>query len=380
MTHIRRRSAGLASMLAATALALTACGSDSDNTEPADPKISEASTQDAPGTPDEDNTHDDPDAALKDLYNDALDSLDPASFDDPDGPTVDFNGQFEYALVDVTGDGTQDLLVKALGSEFSAVRVLVPADDNSELIEPGKVFHEGAGSGGGARMAVETSGDGGVIESNGSSASGEFTTVEWEFDGTEMQEGQSWQYRSDQMPADMDAEIIDWTSVDDRGAIGRLGGKADAPEHGDGPNPDRPTKGGDSDSSSGSEGANGGGDQSAAALANNPDQVGGTCGQMDGATVTAGDATSCGFAMVVAQEALQSGSWEANVSADPSDPTAPVSPGASSVTASSPTTGETYQMQCTLGSDMHYVTCTGGNNAMVRVQSAGSSNFGHLVN
>lgn len=379
MSKVFRRTAKLVTIATVTGgLALTACGSDSEDA-PSVPSSNDTSEHPPEGS-DSDNV---PDAALKDLYNDALDSLDPSAFINPDITAGEPTGEFEYALADITGDGTQDLLVKANGTEFSSIRVYVASDDNSELIEPDKIFHEGAATAGGSRMAVETSSDGGILQTTGQAASGETTTTEWTFDGTEMQEsGQSWEYQIGQAPADLDTvtEDIDWTSVDDRGPIDSLGGgKADIPEHGDGPNPDRPASGGDSDSSGGSDGANGGGDQSAAALANNPDQVGGACGQIDGQEVNAGDATSCGFAMVVAQEALQSGSWEANVSADPSDPTAPVSPGASSVTASSPATGETYQMQCTLGSDMHYVTCTGGNNAMVRVQSAGASNFGNLV-
>lgn len=366
MSKTTHRAASLAATIAVTGgLALTACGSDSDNTEPADPTISEASAQDAPGTPDKDNTDDDPDAALKDLYNDALDSLDPTSFDDPDGPTVDFNGQFEYALVDVTGDGTQDLLVKALGSEFSAVRVLVPADDNSELIEPSTVFHEGAGSGGGARMSVQISGDGGVMESNGSSASGEFTTVEWEFDGTEMQEGQSWQYRSDQMPTDMDAENIDWTSTDDRGAIDRLGGdEADRPERGDGPNPERGSSGAD-DSAADSAGSEGSG---SSAMLSDPIQTGGECGQIDGATVTAGDATTCGFAMTVAQQAMQA-SYTPDMMAS----------GVATVTANSAATGETYTMNCTIGSAGGTANCTGGNGAEVRIEKPGNGSLLYLV-
>ncbi|WP_051259901.1 LppP/LprE family lipoprotein [Corynebacterium sputi] len=101
------------------------------------------------------------------------------------------------------------------------------------------------------------------------------------------------------------------------------------------------------------------GGSGAPATANNPSQVGGNCGQYDGATVTAGDSTSCGFAMAVAQEALQPIYSDIGMGYK------------ATVSATSPETGDTYSMECTIGSDASLSTCRGGNNAKVEIEKRG---------
>ncbi|MGN0094853.1 MAG: hypothetical protein ACI38U_02210 [Corynebacterium sp.] len=339
----------LAVVFAATALVLTACGSDSDDTA-ATPTVSSGPSSEGETTPD---TPEDPDAALKDLYNDALDVV--GEHVSSDGPAEGF----EYALVDITADGTPEILVKAVGGEFSAVRVLVPSDDNTSLTHTEKTFQEGAASAGGARMSLEASSDGGLLETSSQAASGQTTTTEWTFDGSDMVEsGQSWQYRIDQVPGDLDAvrAPVEWSDVDDRSAIERIGSADEGVDDG-GPNPDAAQDRGAGD------------DSDTAALVDETGQVGGQCGQVDGAIVTAGGSTSCGFAMAVALEAMQ-----------PVYSPDTMAAGTASVTATSAATGETYTMNCQIGSGGGTATCTGGNNAEVRMEKPGNGALLYLVN
>lgn len=112
-----------------------------------------------------------------------------------------------------------------------------------------------------------------------------------------------------------------------------------------------------------------------AVQADNPDQVGGTCGTLDGAKVTAGESTSCGFAMNVAAQALQPVYRPDTISS----PDANGYAGIATVTATSPSTGQTYTMQCGIGSAAVSSVCTGGNNAQVRIDKAGNGSLLYLV-
>lgn len=109
--------------------------------------------------------------------------------------------------------------------------------------------------------------------------------------------------------------------------------------------------------------------------ADNPDQIGGVCGTIDGAEVTAGGTTSCGFAMNVASQALQPVYGQDTTS--PSD--AQGYAGVATVTATSPSTGQTYTMQCGIGSAASSSVCTGGNNAQVTVSKSGNGSLLYLV-
>jgi hypothetical protein len=112
-----------------------------------------------------------------------------------------------------------------------------------------------------------------------------------------------------------------------------------------------------------------------AVQADNPDQVGGTCGVLDGAKVTAGESTSCGFAMNVAAQALQPVYGPDTISS----PDANGYAGVATVTATSPSTGQTYTMQCGIGSAASSSVCTGGNNAQVTVSKNGNGSLLYLV-
>lgn len=358
----------LAALFATSTLVVTACGSGDDGAPAQAPTSADAAAEDT----------ENPDASLRDLYNDALDNLEASDFVDDQVTAREPTGNVEYALADITADGTPELLVKAVGTEFSAVRALVATDDRSGLIEPEETFQEGAASAGGSRMALEASTDGdGLFATSGQSASGQTTTTHWEFDGAEMQEsGQSWEYRIDQVPGDLESaqETIDWISADDRSAVDGIdgidgtasGGEEDGTGSGSGP---QPTQGADADGA-------GSGSEDGASLADNPGQVGGECGVLDGARVTAGDSTSCGFAMNVAEQALQP-VYVHDPSVVPSTVTPPA--GVATVTATSPATGDEIAMDCSIGTDGRGATCTGGNDATVWVRMQDGQML-HLVN
>lgn len=347
----------IVAVFAATALALTACGADDNanaDTSGAGSSISAS-----------------PDDAAQDLYNDALDDLEIQDFIDGNVTADRLIGDFQYSVAVVASDGPSALLVKAVGDEFSAIKAFVPSDDYSRLMETGKVFHDGAASAGGSRMALEANSDGGLLATSSQSASGQTETDLWVFNGSEMEKsGQSWDYRIDQPPADLESirTTIDWTDIDDRsglGTVGTGGNSGDSSGSDSGPNPTLGAQASPGVAAGGTTTDNGG-------------QIGGDCGQINGATVTAGSSTSCGFAVNVATEAFQP------IYTDPSpgygDPTVTSPPGIATVTASSPATGSSITMDCFIGTDGRALTCYGGENAEVIVRTDSGSFLNLVVN
>lgn len=361
-----------ATALSAVALAatLTACGSSDDDTT----SDTAPTTDTATGV--EETPDDDPNAERRDLYNEALDglSLDNDRFTSDDAILYDGTGEFEYALADVDGDDAPELLASAIGETFSNAKIFTVTD--GELVETDELFAYGAATAGGGRAALHTSANAdGVFRSIGQSASGETWTNRWTLEGDRMVEDDAqWHYRIDQVPDDLAAEQVEvtWTPADDRSTLDRMGATDDAEDQVDGPNPDRPTPPeGDADEAPADTGGSLPQDDFAS-----PDQTGTTCGTVDGVTVTAGSATSCGFAMNVAQQALQPGSWGPGVAPD-ATVTAPW--GSTTVTASSPATGETYTLSCNSGTDAARASCTGGNNAEVRFEKSAQGGLMYLL-
>lgn len=339
------RPAGLTALATVVALTLSGCGADGDassghfSENPGASDNAEFPMRGSGGSGDSDRD-DSADAEkdldkLKDLYGSVLDSLTVNDFRDPDA-AVDLTGDFEYTVSDLNADDTPELLVKATGKEFSVVRVYGSSDDNTTKVVPAKIFHDGAASAGGSRMSVQTTSDNsGLLATSSQAGNGQTETVLWTFDGAEMtKSGRTWNYRIDQIPADLTAteQNIDWTVVDDRSALESAGAEETAAGgSGSGPLP-----------------------QSATAPST---QIGGACGTVDGATITAVGSTSCGFAMAVGQQAMQPVYYKNGTGYA----------GSASVTATSPTNGQTYTMQCNIGSSGGTAVCSGGNNAQVRV-------------
>lgn len=347
-----RRATGLAALATVMALTVTACGPDDNSGASAvagDDGGKDADVQKA--------------EALKDAYRGVLGGLNTADFEDPEGVSINFTGNFEYTTADLNADKAPELLVKAVGKEFSPIRVYSATEDGT-LITPAKFFYEGASSAGGARGAVYTASDSsGLLQDDWMGGTGEATSTLWTLDGSEMAEsGQDWDYRIGQIPSDLTAlqTKITWISTDDSSAIDSLvvGGAGEDAASGDGPQPR----------------AVGRGELSSNATAPSS-QIGGNCGTVDGATITAGSVTSCGFAMNVAKEALST-TWGPDT-VSPAD--ANGGAGITTVTATSPSTSTTYTMNCMIGSGGGTANCTGGNNAQVRIEKPGNSSLLYLV-
>lgn len=264
-------------------------------------------------------------------------------------------GEFQFALLDVSGDGEDELLVKAVGAEISAVKVFGASADGSQLVRTDQIFHDGAASAGGVRTSLQVASDGSSLLQNDGSSFGGSSTGLWTFDGTTMQETTT---------SESAGTPVAWGGADEVCA-GASDGGAEDPDA-SGPEPTSPGDAGNADT--GNQ-ASSGGTLPASATAPS-DQIGGTCGTVDDATVKAGDSTSCGFAMAVAQQAL--------LPVYVNDGTG--SAGVASVTAASPTNGQTYTMSCSIGSAANQAGCSGGNNAQVTMSKPGNGSMLYLVN
>ncbi|MEJ6549491.1 hypothetical protein PQI66_08040 [Corynebacterium sp. USCH3] len=349
------------------AASLAACGSDNTGTDSDTTPTASATTGDNVASTEDQN------AEVFELYNEALDNLDTDRFTSDDVTLYDGTGEFEYTVTDINGDDLPEMLVSAVGETFSNAKVFTV--DAAGLVETDQLFADGAATGGGGRAEFHTSAEhDGVFKTLGRSGNGQYATTRWTLEGDEMVEGDDkWDYRIDRKPADLEEEQIEveWTPVEDRSLLG--GDVAsDTEDQGNGPNPEPPSPAND-DADQAPADAGSSLPQDDFAL---PEQTGTTCGTVDGVRVVAGSATSCGFAMNVAQQALQPGSWGPGIAPD-ATVTAPW--GSTTVTASSPTTGESYTLDCTSGTDHARASCTGGNNAQVTFEKSAEGGLMYLL-
>ena len=166
-----------------------------------------------------------------DPYCTVAEGLDVADFEDDvvTGADRHLTGDFEFALVDITGDGEDELLFRAVGNHISATQVFAAGEDGDELTRIDRNFYAGAASTGGFRAELHAASDGsGLLSSEGQSGTGQYTTEKWTVDGSEMVEtGDGWDFRLDQKPDDLESlqAEIEWGSVGDvlcrRRAVGR---------------------------------------------------------------------------------------------------------------------------------------------------------------
>ncbi|WP_130839542.1 hypothetical protein [Corynebacterium neomassiliense] len=263
-----------------------------------------------------------------------------------------------YALEDVSGDGKPELLLRTpdITGVRNDVALVEVFDTQGRKLDTGS-FYDGAASAGGGRYELAATSDGtGLLMTSWMSMNPETTTELWTLNnGTLRTSDRSWSYTMTDpslgpvanAPAELAAMMRPVTWSD---------------------SPTAPV--GQPTAVTGTSGS---------AVALNPTapgtQIGDTCGYADGATVTAGDSTSCGFAMAVARAALSTRFGPDTVS--PADVTGYA--GIADVTASSPTNGQTYTMSCGIGSAGNAVTCNGGNNASVRIQEPGNGTLLHLT-
>lgn len=324
------------------------------------------------------------DEAVRTVYRGVLGNLRVADFAG-DGVGADrLSGDFGYTTADVNADGTPELLVRASGTEFSSIRVFGVDSGRTAPVSPSQLFHEGASSAGGARASLEATADSaGLLQSDWMGGTGASQTTLWVFDGSEMKDsGQTWNYQLNQEPPELESRRVglSWTPVSDLSVLDAL--TTGGPAGGDGASTDsgpRPTPAAGAPGGTGAESA---GTESSGELpgtATAPaSQVGGTCGTVDGAEVTAGVSTSCGFAMNVARQAMQPG-WGPGKSVDPSDPTAPTWGGSRTVTAVSPTTGQSYTLECMMNQDARGAHCEGGDGARVGLNAGRGGSLARLL-
>lgn len=251
-----------------------------------------------------------PHAALIDAYSKVLDN--PLAYEYNKSAEFVSNGKFDYAIVEVTGDDSPELLLmpNSAGAFYPITVFSKPA--GGELFNTKSVLIEGASSAGGSRAGIMASKTGiglyqGSWQSAGPSVSSEkFEIRDKDLVSTGLKETLPY-------PHMYDAEHlkIEWTPSTDRGPLQRLGGSAPA-----------------------------------SVSATTMDK----CGTVGDKTVFTGTAeTSCQFAKAVANAAKgKDGNF--------------------SVQATSPVTGQSYDMNCT--SSGSETVCTGGNNASVVLRPA----------
>lgn len=196
-----RRALRCAAAMTGTVLMLTSCGSDGGTA----------------GTESTDSAAE----PTADPYCTVAEGLDVADFEDDlvTGADRHLTGDFEFALVDITGDGEDELLVRAVGNHISATQVFAAGEDGDELTRIDRNFYAGAASTGGFRAELHAASDGsGLLSSEGQSGAGQYTTEKWTVDGSEMVEtGDGWDFRLDQKPDDLESlqAEIEWGSVGD---------------------------------------------------------------------------------------------------------------------------------------------------------------------
>lgn len=310
----------------ALAVTLSACGSDDTDT------VSDTTSTASATTGGNESSTEDQNAEVFELYNEALDNLDTDRFTSDDVTLYDGTGEFQYTVTDINGDDLPELLVSAIGETFSNAKVF--SVDAAGVVETDQLFADGAATAGGGRAEFHTSANGdGVFRSLGQSASGETWTSRWTLDGDRMVEGQKWEFRIDQKPADLEEEQVEveWTPVDDRSLLDGTDSATDGDQdQGDGPNPDRSAPPEDDAGEA-------------------PADTGGRS-KSDFPNFGANSATSDELARIVYNafiaEYLATGT---------TNPT---------LNVASPVTGESYTMTCSYSTN---VTCSGGNGATVMI-------------
>ena len=315
--------------VAAAALAATLSGCNSDSSTESPDAAPTFSTTESGKHPLEE-----PEADVFALYNEALDGLNLENdrFSDPGqgAPMEDPTGDFEYSLVDINGDDTPEMLVAATSRTFNVAKVF--AIDRGDLIETNELFPFGAATAGGARAEVHSSSQHeGLFRSTGTSGNGQFSTSRWTLEGREMVEGETWDYRMDQKPAEITEEQvkIEWTPSIDRAPLGGDDGTQEDREQRDDPGSEPPTESNDQQPTEANSG------RSKAEYPN----FGGN------------SSTSDEFSRAVYNAFI-----EQYIATGTTSPT---------LTVASPVTGKTYTMTC--APSANYVNCTGGNNAAVGI-------------
>lgn len=252
--------------------------------------------------------------SLADAYSNVLDNPEAYEYNLTSG--FEPAGTYSYALAEVTGDDSPELLLQADASDYWAPVTVFSMPESGALFNTQEVLISGAGSAGGGRAAVASSRSGSGLyqltwQSVAQSVDVERFAVE---DQSLVSAGAKTAVASGDVYADDRAEIT-WTPSTDRSVLDALESGTWAPPTSS-PTPE------------------------ASAVVKR-------CGAVPGQSVYTGTTeTSCEFAIEVARAVIQSHGGPSFA-----------------VEARSPITKASYSMSCQ--SSGTEITCTGGNNAKV---------------
>lgn len=211
--HSTRRYLSFAVSLA-TAAALVGCTSSGEDTQQttyvthtvANPDAEESLGSDEPAEADTD--------AVIEAYSEVLDNPDRYSFTSAADYTL--NGEYKYALVEMTGSGSPELLLQAMTAEhINMVRIFSITDDGT-LVAPEDNLVSGAAGAGGYRAAVHASADGDrIFQAEWRSINPEISVRDFALQGDGLvSTGAEW--KDDQQTPSGDLINIDFHPISDR--------------------------------------------------------------------------------------------------------------------------------------------------------------------
>ncbi|QGU01541.1 hypothetical protein CKALI_03290 [Corynebacterium kalinowskii] len=300
--------------LLSLAAVLAGCSPQEPLVPPSEPTAQPSAITEAPAALPENKF-----STLADAYGKVLDN--PGSFEFNKTDRFQPTGTFSYALAEVTGDDSPELLVKEDAKDYYAPVTVFSQPEGQALFNTREVLIWGAGSAGGGRADIATSGSGnGLYQYTGQSVSDVWDSEHFVVSEGKIVPGKgkskvpfSSRFDSEHLP-------VTWIPTTDRQPLEQLRAGSVMP-------PQQPAPG-----------------AAAAAVVEKCGTVG------EKAVFTGTTQTSCKFAKAVALAAMgKAGSFAVQVA--------------------SPVTGQNYDMSCSeVGGDM---VCTGGNSATVIIRPAG---------
>ncbi|WP_066524132.1 hypothetical protein [Corynebacterium bouchesdurhonense] len=216
---MHRRSAAAVTAAALAAAPLAACGGDSTDTADASftslaqttAKTTSAASS-AEAQPTTARQRGDAASAWKREYEYVLDH--PGDY--PVNPAASYQptGFYSYALVEATGGGAPELLLKVESEEFSPV-IVFTIGENGKAVASTDVLISGARGAGGSRTRVDAAADGtGLYQVDSMSTGTTETAVLFTLDGTSLANTSGGQGYTPSPPADR--QLVIWTPTQDR--------------------------------------------------------------------------------------------------------------------------------------------------------------------
>lgn len=206
LKHLPRTAVALAA--ASMVVALASCSGDDDNdaaTTASTGVRTTAVTSDASDAPETSGTHRSSDAATStDRARSESDLPEPFS-----GALDGISGAYQYALVDITGDGADELLLRQESAGVGTISIFT--SDGTAV--PTTLQDGTSGPEGGAYSVTVTTDHNGLLTTDTPDGLGFTTTVRWELSGQYLQRtSDEWTYIDGLVPSDL-AELqapINW--------------------------------------------------------------------------------------------------------------------------------------------------------------------------